>query len=164
MFELAMLLLLFVVCLVITSVYFIKKHSVAVDEHVKLTEYLKEQQKKYDQLLSEKMQEIDKLRVDYKELTKVNEDNVSELKKFDDFAKKYVQECEDFIKNYNEFYSDTLEDVASVLNMMDDLMKRQVITDDPDVQNFYRIVQVLHDVLIGYTNAGNRGIDPKKES
>jgi hypothetical protein len=163
MFELVVLLLFFIVSLVISNVIFIKRFFVVVDEHKKLGNFIQDESKKYEGVLQEQLHENDKLRAEYKLLFQTNEDNLKNLKEYDDFAKNFVKECEDYLTNYNDFYFGTLDDVASVLNMIDDLMKRQVITDDPDVQNFYRIVQILHDVLIGYTNAGNRGIGPKKE-
>lgn len=58
------------------------------------------------------------------------------------------------IKEFEHFFEDSLEDVSSVLEMLDKLMKRQVVSDDPDVQNFYRVMGITHDVLLGYINAG----------
>jgi hypothetical protein len=58
---------------------------------------------------------------------------------------------------WENFYEDTLEDTESVIDMLDQIMnRRQLISDDPDVQNIYRVLLVLHDILIGYTNAKDR--------
>lgn len=58
------------------------------------------------------------------------------------------------IENFGQFYEDTIEDVDSVIKMLNELTKRQTISDDPDVQNFYRIMAITHDTLLGYRNAG----------
>ena len=57
-------------------------------------------------------------------------------------------------QNWESFYDNSLEDVESVITMLDTLMnKRQLVSDDPDVQNTYRVVVILHDILAGYINA-----------
>jgi len=52
------------------------------------------------------------------------------------------------------FYLDTIDDVSSVIQMLDKLLERQFLSDDSDVQNLYRIIAITHDILIGYVNAG----------
>ena len=55
------------------------------------------------------------------------------------------------VQAYEEFYSNSLEDIQSVIVMLDTLMsRRQMVSDDPDVQNVYRVVVILHDILVGY--------------
>lgn len=58
------------------------------------------------------------------------------------------------VQAYETFFEDTLEDVNSVIEMMDTLKnRRQMLSDDPDVQNIYRVVVILHDILVGYRDA-----------
>jgi hypothetical protein len=58
------------------------------------------------------------------------------------------------VQAYEEFYNSSLEDIESVINMLDTLMsRRQLVSDDPDVQNIYRVIVILHDILLGYRNA-----------
>lgn len=64
---------------------------------------------------------------------------------------------------YEEFYNNSLEDVQSVIKMLDDLMnRRQLVSDDPDVQNVFRVVVILHDILVGYRNAWKSEEERKK--
>lgn len=65
------------------------------------------------------------------------------------------------LQAYEEFYEDTLEDIGSVVSMLDNLMKRQLISDDPDVQTFARVVGITHDTLLRYRSAGEQA---KKEN
>lgn len=58
------------------------------------------------------------------------------------------------VQSYEEFYANTLEDVNSVIHMTGRLMQRQLISDDPDVQNFHRVLTITHDTLLRYANAG----------
>ena len=68
------------------------------------------------------------------------------------------QKAIDLAVKYEKFYEDTLEDFNSVINMLDTLMtKRQMLSDDDDVQNFMRVVSILHDIVVGYTNARSDG-------
>ena len=66
------------------------------------------------------------------------------------------------IQNFENFFEDSLEDMASVLDMLDNLMKRQTISDDSDVQNLYRVMGIAHDILLGYKNNG-RNREAQKE-
>jgi hypothetical protein len=68
---------------------------------------------------------------------------------------------------WENFYDDSLEDIGSVVQMLDELMnRRQMISDDPDIQNVYRVVVILHDILVGYIDAKDRkpGSGKGKES
>lgn len=57
---------------------------------------------------------------------------------------------------YEEFYNSTLEDISEVLDLLDNLMnKRQMLSDDPDVQNIARVLAISHDILLGYINVRN---------
>jgi len=64
---------------------------------------------------------------------------------------------------YEEFYANTLEDVNSVIHMTGRLMQRQLISDDPDVQNFHRVLTITHDTLLRYAHAGRRAEREKKK-
>ena len=68
------------------------------------------------------------------------------------------------VQIYEQFYEDTLEDVESIVDMLDALMnRRQLISDDPDIQNVYRVVVILHDTLVGYRNATEKERKKEKE-
>ena len=60
----------------------------------------------------------------------------------------------DINNSYVEFYENTLMDVEAVIALLEELMhKRQLITDDPDIRNLYRVLGLIRDVLAGYSNA-----------
>jgi len=61
------------------------------------------------------------------------------------------------LDEFEDFYQNTIEDVDSVLEMLSKLMKRKIISDDPDIQNFYKVMGIAHDTLAGYRNAKGRG-------
>jgi hypothetical protein len=65
------------------------------------------------------------------------------------------------IQAYERFYENTLEDVQGIIEMLDKLMKRQLISDDPDVQNFYRIMAISHDTFLRYRSAGEQNKEEK---
>lgn len=67
------------------------------------------------------------------------------------------------VQSYEEFYANTLEDINSVIHMTHTLMQRQLISDDPDVQNFHRVLTITHDTLLRYANAGTEAKKEKKE-
>jgi hypothetical protein len=68
------------------------------------------------------------------------------------------------LRAYEEFYNNTLDDIESVINMLDTLMnRRQMLSDDPDVQNIYRVVVILYDILIGYKNATKKEKERKEK-
>jgi len=61
------------------------------------------------------------------------------------------------VQSYEQFYSDTVEDIGSVANMLHDLMtRRQMLSDDPDVQNIQKVVVIAHDIVSGYLNASKK--------
>lgn len=73
------------------------------------------------------------------------------------FAVRLLIKASRQIQGYEQFYGDTLEDVSSVINMLKELMdRRQILSDDPDVQNVYRVIVITHDILVGYVNANNK--------
>jgi hypothetical protein len=67
------------------------------------------------------------------------------------------------IQDFDQFFGDTLEDVGSIIDMLDKLMERQTVSSDPDVQNFYRVMAITHDTLLGYRNAGKEKTEKGKE-
>lgn len=55
---------------------------------------------------------------------------------------------------YEEFYSSTVGDVGQIVDTLGSVVKkRQVFSDDPDVQNLVRLLAIAHDTLLGYINA-----------
>jgi len=62
------------------------------------------------------------------------------------------------VQTYENFYEDTIGDLDGVIEMLDALINnRQMISDDPDVQNVRKAVVIIHDILVGYKNAKNIG-------
>lgn len=84
-----------------------------------------------------------------------SQDKIREFERFySEDVTKMATEAGQKIEAWENFFNDTLEDVQSIVEMLDKLMKhRQMIADDPDVQNLYKIMVILKDILIGYTNA-----------
>lgn len=67
-------------------------------------------------------------------------------------------------KAYEEFYNSTLDDADATLKMLDVLMnRRQLLSDDPDVQNMYRLFGIFHDIVAGYVNAGKRPEEKRQQ-
>jgi hypothetical protein len=61
------------------------------------------------------------------------------------------------LQQYELFFDSTMDDLDSSIHMLQDLMKRrQMISDDPDVQNVYKMIVIIHDILLGYQNAGKQ--------
>lgn len=61
------------------------------------------------------------------------------------------------VQEYETFYNSTLDDVDSAIVMLDTLItRRQLLSDDPDVQNVYKVIVIIHDILLGYHNATGR--------
>jgi len=58
------------------------------------------------------------------------------------------------IQAFEDFYEGTIEDLDSVIKMVNGLLKRQLLSDDNDVQNFHRVIGITHDILLGYRKAG----------
>lgn len=55
---------------------------------------------------------------------------------------------------YEEFYNSTVGDIGEIVDSLNALVgKRQMLSDDPDVQNLIRILAIAHDTLLGYMNA-----------
>jgi hypothetical protein len=57
------------------------------------------------------------------------------------------------ISEYELFYEDTISDVSETIRMLEGLMKRDFVANDPDVQNVHRVIVIIHDILSGYINA-----------
>lgn len=57
------------------------------------------------------------------------------------------------LRQYDEFYNNTIEDMQDSVEYLETLMKRDVVSLDPDVQNLRRLVGVVKDILIGYIDA-----------
>lgn len=94
---------------------------------------------------------------DLKETIQAQQELLQEYERFySEDVIKMATEAGQKIQDWENFFTDTLEDVQSVVNMLDKLMKRKVISDDPDVQNLQRVIVILKEILIGY-------IDAKKE-
>lgn len=55
---------------------------------------------------------------------------------------------------YEEFYNLTIGDVGETLDALNVLIaKRQLLSDDPDIQNVVKLLAIAHDTLLGYANA-----------
>jgi hypothetical protein len=97
----------------------------------------------------------------YQELKEENASLKRQIKEFERFYQedvtKMATEAGQKIEAWENFFSDSLEDVQSVLDMLDALMKhRQMMADDADVQHLYKIIVILRDILTEYTNAKDR--------
>jgi len=57
---------------------------------------------------------------------------------------------------YDEFYDKTIADIDSVIQYLRNLMKRDLISSDPDVKNVHRAMVVVHDILVGYASLEKR--------
>ena len=65
------------------------------------------------------------------------------------------------VRAYEEFYASTIDDVEAAIRVFDQLTnRRQLLSDDPDVQNIHRVMEIMHDILIGYINIYDRKQDP----
>jgi hypothetical protein len=68
------------------------------------------------------------------------------------------------LQQYEEFYNSTLDDIDSATKMLDELVnRRHIISDDPDVQNVYKVIVIIHDILLGYQHAPT-GKQKRKDS
>jgi len=66
-------------------------------------------------------------------------------------------------ENLYNFFEDTLEDIDGVISTFDKLMQRQLVSDDPDIQSIYRLIGIMHDILLEYRNAGSKGRKEKRK-
>jgi hypothetical protein len=66
------------------------------------------------------------------------------------------------LQEYEQFYEDTLEDVSSVIEMLEQLMKRELLSDNPDIQNLHKVISITHNILMGYRLAGDRKEEKEK--
>lgn len=71
---------------------------------------------------------------------------------------------------YEDFYSSTVGDIGDIVDKLGELVgKRQMLSDDPDVQNLLRLIAIAHDTLLGYINAkspseGHGSADDSREA
>lgn len=64
------------------------------------------------------------------------------------------QKAVDLALKYEEFYSSTVGDIGEIVDTFNNLIgRRQMLSDDPDVQNLVRLLAIAHDTLLGYMNA-----------
>ena len=55
---------------------------------------------------------------------------------------------------YEDFYNATVGDIGEIVDSLTNLLqKRQMLSDDPDVQNLVRLLAIAHDTLLRYINA-----------
>jgi hypothetical protein len=99
--------------------------------------------------------------VGYKQYLKITSLE-NKLQEWENFYKndvtKMATSAGEKLKAWNAFYTDTLEDVSSVIGMLEKLMERETVSDDPDVQNLLRVVAILHDILKNYVSVGTAEI------
>lgn len=56
--------------------------------------------------------------------------------------------------NYEDFYNSTVGDMGEIVDRVGELVKkRQMLSDDPDVQNLVRLLAIAHNTLLRYINA-----------
>jgi hypothetical protein len=64
------------------------------------------------------------------------------------------QEVLSLALKYEEFFTTTIEDMNQVVETLDSLMKgRQLIANDPDIQNIFRLLVIARNTIVGYINA-----------
>jgi len=64
------------------------------------------------------------------------------------------QKAVDLALQYEEFYSLTVGDIGEIVDSLRELVgRRQMLSDDSDVQNLVRLLAIAHDTLLGYINA-----------
>jgi chromosome segregation ATPase len=134
-----------------------KAHKENHDEVIKL----------HEKILAEKEKDINELKANLSEtdtelkeaLQKLleAEERINEFERFyNEDVTKMATEAGKKIEAWENFFNDTLEDVQSIVEMLDKLMNhRQMISDDPDVQNLYKVIVILRDILTGYIDAKN---------
>lgn len=68
------------------------------------------------------------------------------------------------VEAYVQFYNSTLDDMEAAIGVFEQLLtKRQLLSDDPDIQNVVRVMQITHDILLGYLNAHETKTDNRKQ-
>jgi small nuclear ribonucleoprotein (snRNP)-like protein len=63
--------------------------------------------------------------------------------------KKNAQAGQQLIE-YDEFFNASLNDVQEVIDYLEKLSKRELVSQDPDVINLKKTIVILRDVLRGY--------------
>jgi len=110
---------------------------------VKCEEMEEEQKDQYfNNMISNKMESVSK--------------NVANLMKLCSFSIKKNVEAGKQLNSYDEFYNSTIEDVDEIVNYIDVLMKREMISLDPDIQNIRKAMEILRNILGDYGNENNK--------
>lgn len=56
-------------------------------------------------------------------------------------------------RQYEDFYSQSVEEISSVLDSLNTIIKkRQILSDDADVQNLIRGMTIARDIIENYSN------------
>ena len=64
------------------------------------------------------------------------------------------QKAVDLALKYEDFFNSTVGDIGEIVDTLKAVVgKRQMLSDDPDVQNLIRILAIAHDTLLSYVNA-----------
>jgi len=88
----------------------------------------------------------------FKENKKVQSLNGS-LEEYSD-ALREGQKAIELALRYEGFYNSTIGDIGQIVDALENLVKkRQMLSDDPDVQNLIRLISIAHDTLLGYIDA-----------
>ena len=88
----------------------------------------------------------------FKESKKVQNLNRS-LEEYSD-ALREGQKAIELALRYEGFYNSTIGDIGQIVDALENLVKkRQMLSDDSDVQNLIRLVSIAHDTLLGYIDA-----------
>ena len=58
------------------------------------------------------------------------------------------------LREYDEFFQNTVEDIEESMIYLEKLTKKELISEDPDVKNFQKLLYTTKDILGGYLYAG----------
>jgi hypothetical protein len=59
-------------------------------------------------------------------------------------------------RQYEDFYADSVEEISSVLNSLNTIIKkRQILSDDADVQNLIKGMTIARDIIENYSSIRN---------
>jgi len=78
------------------------------------------------------------------------------LIKLSSFGLKKNIEASEQLTNYDTFYESTLEDIEEMVDYLDTLNKKEMISLDPDVQKLTRATKLIREILTGYLNGNKR--------
>lgn len=66
------------------------------------------------------------------------------------------------VQMWEKFYESSIEDVDSTLGALNKLVsRRNLLSNDPDVQNMCQIITIIRDILIGYQSANGERKEQK---